>query len=122
MCSLVQDEDIAERCHEYLRSIEKNKCCPKNFQEFVNTNLLQQSELTRTWWAAGEKKSITIKTARAWMRQLGFNRKLNTKGVYYDGHERADVLEYRKVYLEKMNSFKNLMTIYEDGELKKKWK
>jgi len=46
-------------------------------------------------------KKITERTARRWLRSLGFEPTLTKKGVYIDGHERADVVEYRKLYIKK---------------------
>lgn len=40
--------------------------------------------------------SICDKTARAWLLELGFTRKNHHKTVYFDGHERQDVVEYRE--------------------------
>ena len=56
--------------------------------------------------AQGTLQSITIsrkisqRTALRYMRQLGFKFKTYKQGLQYtDGHERPDVLEYRKKYL-----------------------
>ena len=38
--------------------------------------------------------AISTKTSARWMKFLGFNPKLQTKGYYTDGHNRADVTEY----------------------------
>ena len=37
------------------------------------------------------------------MHDLGFSPRLNKKGLYFDGHEREDVVEYRKMYLRKID-------------------
>ena len=41
-------------------------------------------------------------TARRWLLQLGFEPASTKKGVFIDGHERSDVVEYRKLYLRKL--------------------
>jgi hypothetical protein len=42
------------------------------------------------------------KTARRWLKKLGFVYSRFTKGIYFDGHERSDVVEYRQKFLEDM--------------------
>jgi len=38
---------------------------------------------------------IRIRTARRWLKNMGFDHGRYTKGVYVDGHERPDVIKYR---------------------------
>lgn len=47
---------------------------------------------------------ISEHAARRWLRKLGYERRLVTKGAYVDGHERPDVVEYRKKFLEEIKS------------------
>ena len=39
------------------------------------------------------RKLISTKTARVWLRKLGLNPQSQKKGIYFDGHEREDVLQ-----------------------------
>jgi len=43
-----------------------------------------------------KRKSIKARTARVWLKKLGFNWRDVKKGVYTDGHEREDVIDYRQ--------------------------
>ena len=45
-----------------------------------------------------------MEVARRWFHQMGFKVKRITKGIYYNGHERADAIEHRKVFLNEMAS------------------
>ncbi|KNF00188.1 hypothetical protein PSTG_06598 [Puccinia striiformis f. sp. tritici PST-78] len=45
------------------------------------------------------QKPITVKTAKRWMHKLGFQPTLHKKTIYYDGHERKDVVEARKSFV-----------------------
>jgi hypothetical protein len=46
-------------------------------------------------------------TVIRWLRKIGFERKLVSKGLYHDGHERKDVVVYRqKIYLPQMAHFR----------------
>ena len=39
-------------------------------------------------------------TARKWLGELGFTRLHHQKGVYFDGHDRDDVVTYRNNFLK----------------------
>ncbi|CAG8762868.1 2910_t:CDS:2, partial [Rhizophagus irregularis] len=67
------------------------------FKEFVEQKLLANSGITK-------KKPITMKTAARW---------LNVLSIYYDGHERPDVVEYRKSFLDEIYSYEKYMAKYE---------
>ena len=45
---------------------------------------------------------IRARTARKWLRRLGFRWQDVTKNVFIDGHERPDVIEYRQKFLQEM--------------------
>ena len=49
--------------------------------------------------------TISIRTARCWLCKLGFDPCSTRKGVYIDGHEWSDVVEYRKLYLRRLEVF-----------------
>ena len=38
-----------------------------------------------------------------WLGMLGFTRMHHQKGVYFDGHNRSDVVEYRKSFLTELH-------------------
>ena len=44
------------------------------------------------------KKLISIKTSCIWLKKLGLKPQSRKKGIYFDGHKREDVIEYRKVF------------------------
>ena len=41
------------------------------------------------------KLSVTVSTAVRWLRKLGFEWREVRKGVFIDGHEKEDVVDYR---------------------------
>ena len=43
--------------------------------------------------------TICQMTPACWLRKLGFTPRRHAKGIFFDGHDRADVVEYRKEYL-----------------------
>ena len=46
----------------------------------------------------GPECPISKTRAWAWMKNLGFSYESHVKNIYYDGHDRADVLEYRSIF------------------------
>jgi hypothetical protein len=58
--------------------------------------------LTNQVLEPGYPRKISVSTACRWLHNLGFEVIRKKKGTYVDGHERNDVVEYRKKYLRKM--------------------
>ena len=64
---------------------------------------------------------IKLRNAQNWLHHLGFEYKDVKKDVFIDGHERPDVIEDRKKFLEKMEELKQyLVEFNEDNTMKKK--
>ncbi len=68
-----------------------------SFCEWVNEELLPNETLE-----PGFPRKISVETARKWMHEMGFEVQAAKKGSYVDGHERDDVVEYRKKFLRRM--------------------
>jgi len=51
----------------------------------------------------GQSK-ISIECARRWLKKLGYELVEAKKALYFDGHERPDVVEYRMKFLEMIKS------------------
>ena len=89
--SLLQDENFCLAAREYVRKHACRKGEPnltsKMFAEWINTEY-------------GTR--LRDETARRWLVKLGFCRVHHQKGVYFDGHERSDVVACRDAFLKKM--------------------
>lgn len=60
---------------------------------------------------------ICERTARRWLKKLGYTPKPTKKGVYEDGHEREDVVEYRNdIFLSLMADMDKRSVGYEPDE------
>ena len=94
-------EELNQKARKYIRANASVKGQPNltasNFCQWVNCDLLPSESL-----APGHPRSISIQTARIWMHELGFSVIDKKKGIYIDGHERPDVVSYRKKFLRKM--------------------
>jgi hypothetical protein len=53
------------------------------------------------------------RTAQRWLNSLGLKFGRYCKGIYNDGHERDDVVQYRNEFLERMLFYEKRMTQYE---------
>ncbi len=92
--SMIHDENFSQEVQTYIRDNGYAKGKPNlTLQQFV---LWVKDKLDIT---------ISISTASVWFHELGFSHRQFSKGVYFDGHERPDVLEDRKAYLETLSSY-----------------
>ena len=91
--SLMSDEGFQKDVRAYV--------CDNGYVKGKPNLTLQQ---VASW--VKEKHSIEVSTATVslWLHDLGFSYKQFSKGVYFDGHEREDVVDACKVYLAKLES------------------
>lgn len=92
--SLLDDEDVLLGVQRWLRTQEVGTITPQLLRKHLNEVLLPT--LHRS------KKSISLRTAIRWMWRLGYKRRRHKKGVYWDGHERKDVVKTRKTFLARL--------------------
>ncbi|GES73102.1 hypothetical protein RCL_jg2158.t1 [Rhizophagus clarus] len=79
---------------------------PTSFKKFIENELFPNIGITK-------EKSIALITATRWFNVLGYSFQQYRRGIYYDGHERDDVLQYQKEFLEKMFEHEKYMSKYE---------
>ena len=76
---------------------------------FVRTHACQKGQpnmagkMFADWVKAEYSQVVHETTARRWLHHLGFNRIHHQKGVYFDGHDREDVVAYREEFLRMMD-------------------
>ena len=100
---LWSDEKLNETVRKYVRENAnvkgKANMTSVSFCKWVNEELLPNQVLE-----PGYPRKIGLETARKWLHHLEFHVLDQKKGVYIDGHERDDVIEYRQNFLCKMVS------------------
>ena len=131
---LLSEEDFKNRCIEFVRS---HSCVngvanmtTMDFHTFINTEIMPElsQKCTATYNAfkglrvnklldpetgAVVRHEISHRTACYWLHKLGFGWDEIKGGVYYDGHDRADVIEYRReVYLVKYFYFRDYAEVW----------
>ena len=98
--SHIADENFQKEVREYVRETGYSKGKP---------NLTLQTFIA---WVE-EKKGVTVcsSTASVWLHSMGFSYKQFSKGLYFDGHEREDVVKDRTAYLATLESYRHRMCI-----------
>jgi hypothetical protein len=107
--SLLGDEDIHQMITEYLWSIGCDVIV-KKFKEYVEQELFPSVGIEN-------KKTISNTTAREWLKHFGWSFRTGKKDIYYDGHERPDVLAYRQEFLAEMLQLEQWMPKPSDDDV-----
>ena len=97
--TLLSNPDIVQKIRVYLASQKLGTITPNLLCQHVNNIILPTLELT------DKKAFICERTAVNWLHKLGYQCKDVKKGIYVDGHERSDVVETRKKFLEEMDRY-----------------
>ena len=139
--SLLDNPDISNGILSYLRS-NKWATHPKKLAAFHNNELLPaeaekyikhivDQEMPRAMKRHLELelfprirmkigKGISVSTARRWMFCHGFHYMQYKKALYFDGHERPDIVHYRQnIFLPAMEKYRSRLVEYEVGEIAK---
>lgn len=139
--SLLSDPVIAAELRAYVRS-NKWAMDPSKLNQFTQNKLVPQAadkyllHLVQDEMPRGLKKymdlelfprihlkvgrGILLATARRWLHAEGFKYTTHKKGLYFDGHDRPDVVEYcQNVFLPSMKAYKPRLVRYEVGNVEK---
>ena len=108
--SLLEDEDIELAVSAYLREY-KFTLTPEKLKNHLERDIFPNLDLST------KSNTIHVETVRKWMKRKGWVYGEYKKGVYVDGHERADVVAYREKFLEEMQEFEKSMIEYDDVTL-----
>ena len=65
------------------------------------------------WIDSTYGKRIYDATACRWLAELGFSKMQHQKGVYFDGHDRDDVVLYRNNFLQKLDELDKISLTYD---------
>jgi len=79
--------------------------CAQDIVDYVATPEVQQRLGTRA-------RGIHIQTAQQWLHKLSWQYRQKRKGMYIDGHEHEDVVEYRKGFVERWKEYEKCFVIY----------
>ena len=139
MYSLLSDPAIAAELRAYVRS-NKWAMDPGKLAEFTLGKLVPEAarqyleHITTKEMPHGLKRymeyelfprihlrigrGISLSTARRWLHKEGFRYISNQKGLYFDGHDRPDVVEYRQDhFLPAMKQYESRLVRYVVGNV-----
>lgn len=101
--SLLSDEQVQTVARTYLTGLPMGEVTPSHFCCMLNECILPSLGYTLT-------NGLSERTAQRWLVNLGWRSKVLRKGIYMDGHERPDVVEYHNnVFLCDMASHQKKM-------------
>ena len=108
--SLLSDKQVQTVARTYLMGLPMGKVTLSCFCCMLNECILPSLGYTLT-------TGLLECTAWRWLVNLGWRSKVLRKGVYMDGHERPDVVEYHNnVFLCNMASHQKKMVRWEQQE------
>ncbi|KAJ6536005.1 hypothetical protein DFH09DRAFT_1283931 [Mycena vulgaris] len=111
--SILSDKDIAGDIHLHLQSLGK-WVSAKDIARYVATPEFQAR--------LHIKRKITVRTTQRWMKKMGYRWRKEPKGMYSDGHERADVVHYRQnVFLPRWRALEARTRWWNQGLTEEQW-
>ena len=113
--SVLQDEDFSQSIQLHLQQIAKNGYIrAQDIVDFMETPEMQQ----KLDEIGSRKKKISLRTAQRWLHAMGWRYGRKKNGMYVDGHEREDVVEYRREFIERWKVYEKRMYSYDnDGKV-----
>ena len=110
LSQFLQDKLVPKVANEYLQHITQNEM-PHGLKKYMEYELFPQIHLRVGC-------GISLETARQWLHKEGFKYIHHKKGLYFDGHDRPDVVEYHQEhFLPAMKSFESRLVCYVVGDV-----
>ena len=109
------DEDLSVKIHNFLLELCKHQPFfkAKDIIDFVSTTDMQMAMGTKA-------TTISIKTAQCWLKRMGWQYGKMPNGMYVDGHECEDVVEYCTWFLAEYKRLERWMRRFDkDGNIDK---
>ena len=94
----VTSQTLAAAFGEILKEVEDSTEVEELVEETFES--ARKEEVDRIEKGYIRKMSLQARTAREWLNKMGYRWKSIKKGIYIDGHEREDVVEYRGKFLD----------------------
>ena len=100
--TVLDDEDISQSLQ--LQLLERAKCGYLKAADVVEivTSTEMQTSLT---WVGVCKPMIAERTAWDWLKKLNWRYEEKKSGMYIDGHEQEDVVEYQNVFVARWKEY-----------------
>lgn len=110
--SVLAHEDVKEKCIDWLKKRKPMQRDLALLKQYIDNDIVPSlfPEIT---------SKISIATIRTYIQDWGFKYRRNTKGIYFDGHERPDVVQYRQEWAKRMMFRKKNMEDYDGDEMER---
>jgi hypothetical protein len=107
--SILDDEDFAQDIQLHLVEIgKKGYIRAQDIVDYVATPEVQEKLGTKA-------RGISVRTARRWLHKLSWRYGRKKNGMYIDGHERKDVVEYRDGFLKRWKEYEKRFIVYDNN-------
>ncbi|KAI0995215.1 hypothetical protein K3495_g12967 [Podosphaera aphanis] len=107
--SLLSNEDIQNACLKWLRLTKMKDRKINNFQLHLKDSIIPAI-------FGIHNHHIPHSTLLKYMRIWGYSYQRDGQDIYYDDHEREDVVAYRKSFSRRMIQYLSFMKTYEHGD------
>ena len=110
--SILDHEDFAQDIQLHLMVIAKNSYIhAQDVVDYVTTLKIQEK-------LGSKSHTILVQTAQRWLKQLNWQYGKKPNGMYVDGHEREDVVQYQKEFIAIWKDYEKQMVTYDkDGNI-----
>ena len=110
--TVLQDEDISQEIQFELGEKMKNG----SFKVTDLVDIISRLKMQDRFRLAGiDKPSISERMAHRWMNGLGWRYGKRQNGMYIDGHERDNVVQYRTAFMQHFKQYKRRFHLYDDN-------
>jgi len=101
---------IPDAANKYLRQIVDDEM-PRGLKRYMEHELFPRIQQKVA-------KGVSLETARQFLHKEGFRYVEHKKALYYDGHERPDVVEYRQnIFIPQLFALRYRMVEYQPNNL-----
>jgi len=97
--SILNDEDFTQEIQLYLLEVAKDSYVyAQDVVDYVTKPETQER-------LGAKKTTISLSTTQHWMHKLDWRYGCKKNGMYIDGHEHEDVVQYRKDFLARWKEY-----------------
>ncbi|KAF8967562.1 hypothetical protein BDZ97DRAFT_1903395 [Flammula alnicola] len=109
--SILEDEDIAQGIQLHLLEVgKKGYICAQDIVDYIVTPEVQEQLARKT------KTTIHVHIACRWLKKLNWRYARKKNGMYVDGHEQEDVVQYCNEFIAQWKEYKKRFLKYDkDG-------
>ena len=110
--TVLEDEDVVQEIQQELTERAKTGFIKaEDICEIVGGEKLQ-ALFARL---SVQKPRISLSTAQRWLAKMNWRYSKTKQGMYIDGHEREDVVAYRKAFVERWAGYENHFQFWDDN-------